>query len=68
MPSADGNRDVGFPSAGEDTSKPSFQRGYSESMNSDQKVHVRSLSTRPRQGLYPEKGEMNETLSAPMGE
>jgi hypothetical protein len=32
MPSADadGNRDVGFPSAGEDT-RPSFQRGHCES-------------------------------------
>jgi hypothetical protein len=30
MPSADRNRDVGFPSVGEDT-KPCFQRGHSES-------------------------------------
>jgi hypothetical protein len=43
MPSTDGNRDVSFPSAGEDT-KPSSQRGHSE-----------SLASPPRKGIVTKR-------------
>jgi hypothetical protein len=46
MPSADGNRDVGFPSAGKDR-KPSFQRGHQESLDFGLEKEQRLKGTSP---------------------
>jgi hypothetical protein len=45
MPSADGNRDVGFPSAGEDT-RPPFHRVHSEGFISPPRK--RTMTKRPK--------------------